>query len=586
MSEEKKKRNKIIGISIGILVVLLVVISSTYAYWQITKSQDDPNKIIAACLDFDVDFPVGITEENKWPMSSSEAMNTIDGYTFTVTNNCPEDVTYVVGLESVTSDNIASYLSDASVGIGFDGVNKGTYSSLTDLEGPTMDARGSKKLQTAVVKGKSEVEGENVNTHNLKIWIDESSPVEEQGRGFAAKLFITGGQEIENDNPNILTAESCFEITEEGEIIDYDESCGSSAVIPATVNGVAVKTIDSNAFKYKAVVSKYSLDGKAIDSIDMTNVNFALVPGEEGPLYAITYTTDEEVLLGIKELLTTELGLTEENIYASTDENIPTLKEGEFKVYVNFISQENFTVIGTETLEEDTILSINSLDLSQTHFLELIEPGAFSIVDLTEKTSSYGCTYLAYDVTQNPKGLKNLKFGNQNEIQIGTAAFAGLDVEELTLYTNIKEKRYCSDYEGCIFANSNINILNINSLQNNTVFNPNFDNSFSLVSSNVHTVNINEGITEIGIGALGLVYTTNISLPNSLKKIGATAFAGPADMSEEMNITIPYNVTYIDSHAFQNRYGTVTFLRTEEDVKTNVTLDPTWEGNMTVIYAE
>ena len=40
MNEEKKKRNKIIGISIGILVVLLVVISSTYAYWQITKSQD------------------------------------------------------------------------------------------------------------------------------------------------------------------------------------------------------------------------------------------------------------------------------------------------------------------------------------------------------------------------------------------------------------------------------------------------------------------------------------------------------------------------------------------------------------------
>ena len=61
--KDNKNKNKIIVISIGILVILLVVISSTYAYWQITRSQNDPNSIIAACLDFNVDFPVGITKE-------------------------------------------------------------------------------------------------------------------------------------------------------------------------------------------------------------------------------------------------------------------------------------------------------------------------------------------------------------------------------------------------------------------------------------------------------------------------------------------------------------------------------------------
>ena len=85
MSEEKKKKNKLIGISIGILVVLLVVVSSTYAYWQITKSQDGSNDIIAACLDIDmqsVDGTFGL--DPAWPLSDDEGMN-LKGYTFRFT---------------------------------------------------------------------------------------------------------------------------------------------------------------------------------------------------------------------------------------------------------------------------------------------------------------------------------------------------------------------------------------------------------------------------------------------------------------------------------------------------------------------
>ena len=85
---KQNKRNKIIGLSIGILIVLIIVVSSTYAYWQITKSQKDPNSIVAACLDFNVDFPVGITQENSWPISDNEGMD-LDGYTLTITNKEP-----------------------------------------------------------------------------------------------------------------------------------------------------------------------------------------------------------------------------------------------------------------------------------------------------------------------------------------------------------------------------------------------------------------------------------------------------------------------------------------------------------------
>ena len=83
------KKNKIIGLSIGILIVLIIVVSSTYAYWQITRTQETPNDIVAACLSLDLN---DASEENKgidldsaWPISDEEAQ-TLTGYTFTVTN--------------------------------------------------------------------------------------------------------------------------------------------------------------------------------------------------------------------------------------------------------------------------------------------------------------------------------------------------------------------------------------------------------------------------------------------------------------------------------------------------------------------
>ncbi|MBO5095828.1 MAG: leucine-rich repeat protein [Bacilli bacterium] len=578
MSEEKKKRNKIIGISIGILVVLLVVISSTYAYWQITKSQDDPNKIIAACLDFNVDFPVGITEENKWPMSSSEAMNTIDGYTFTVTNNCPEDVTYVVGLESVTSDNIASYLSDASVGIGFDGVNKGTYSSLTDLEGPTMDARGSKKLQTAIVKGKSDVEGENVNTHNLKLWIDESSDVEEQSKGFSGKLFITGGQKVENDMPNELTAESCFEMNGE-EIIDYKEDlpeCGDSVVIPATVNDVAVKTIDSNAFR-KITTTKENItyyDNYNMNEIEPFDKSSVIAAGviqnvEDASSinwsqlvslfdYGIIYSDDENDDVALREFFQNGQPVYYDN---STVQNFPGFESKDFVVYVSDLQG---TVIGVEhyDIEKTASLLIKELDLSQAYNLEKIEE--FSFANITDITSA---------VYEDPSviniGLTKLVFGNTDkELVLGKAAFVKANLEELTTYTNLvvpvefleNDTSNALVYVGP-FAFSTIGDLNILPTDNiKNIYTTLYPGGLAddtltesvlyMYISSIDKLTFGEGMTEIpGLCFAGGSTINEVNLPNSLISIGASSFRNVKNLR---NVALPNNVEKIGEFAFSD----------------------------------
>ena len=589
--KDNKNKNKIIGLSIGILVVLIIVVSSTYAYWQITKSQKDPNSIVAACLDIDMQSVDGtFALDPAWPISDYEGYS-LKGYTFKVTNNCEEVVSYVIGMDSLEVSGV-EYLDYNNIKVSLDNDSSLVYGDQEDIdhieENDTYTIRDSKKINTATVAGKvGDTPGSN--THNVKVWIKSDAPVEEQSKVFSGRMFITGGQKIVDYNQP--TAESCFEITEEGEIIGYDEACGSSAVIPATVNGVAVKTIDSDAFKYKAVVSKYSLDGKAIENIDMTNVNFAFVQGEDGPLYAITYTTDEEILLGIKEL-TTGLGLNEESIYASTDDNIPQLNVSEMKIYVNFVSQENSTVIGIETLEEDTILSINSLDLSKANYIEVIEPGSFSNIELEEITSN-SCTYKDAaqneydDVSEIPTGLTNLKFGKQAEIKIGSGAFAGLKTDELNIYTNIKGYSECPDQIASFaFVGSTINTLNVYSLDNNSVFDPGAW-LLAIIPDNNTTINIMDGVTEIGDGAFMLTFFSNLNLPNSLQKIGDSAFASAENTTTPLiNVTMPYNVTSIGEEAFYYRKGTITFLRTKEDVEANVSLGKSWQGKTTVIYAE
>ena len=228
MSEEKKKRNKIIGISIGILVVLLVVISSTYAYWQITKSQNGSNDIIAACLDIDMQSVDGTFGLNPaWPISDSEGMQ-LEGYTFTVTNNCEEDVNYVIGIDSLEVSG-ASYLDYNNIKISVDNTPAIIYGEEEDIEhieeNDPYQIRDSKKLYTATVKGKV---GEElgVNTHNVKVWINSESSVEEQSKVFSGRMFITGGQKIDNDKPLAkLIATGDISKTEECDVINYTWTC-------------------------------------------------------------------------------------------------------------------------------------------------------------------------------------------------------------------------------------------------------------------------------------------------------------------------------------------------------------------------
>ena len=72
-------KKKLIVIGIAIISVIAIIAGSTYAYWQITKTQKTPNDIVAACLDLSLNDKdaanPGIDLDNAWPISDEEASN-------------------------------------------------------------------------------------------------------------------------------------------------------------------------------------------------------------------------------------------------------------------------------------------------------------------------------------------------------------------------------------------------------------------------------------------------------------------------------------------------------------------------------
>ena len=467
-SENYNRRNKIIGVSIGIALVLLIIVASTYALWQVTKTQKDKNSMIAACLDLDLNKTGEgnvINLENSWPMNAVDAVKELTGYTFTVTNNCDMPISYVIGLESLKDERLAN-LSASAVALAIDDDVLGTFNSLNNIEGPDTYIL-SKELKTAEIKGKE------TNTHLLKIWIDERASITEQGKAFNGKIFITGGQGILNDNPGLLaTPENCFTIDSNGIISKYDDSCGEMVVIPASINNVKVKKIATNAFRPEKDVTDFLLWQDLSSSVhnekeDMTTgIKYYIIVKNDKAKSKI-----EEFFKKVSEEEASNY------FFINNESELPTTasetEEGKYCIIAKDENGEDGILLA-QTPYKDSIFTIKGVDFSKAIYLEEIEPYAFTLYDGTTEAGLNKISANYDKNTANGKdnfdnsldfGLTYINFGaNDNAIKIGTGAFLFSKLDKLTVYnslTGTKEKGYNSQ----TFGMSSINNLTIKHLR-------------------------------------------------------------------------------------------------------------------------
>ncbi len=195
--EEKKKIGNRKLLVIAIVLILVVIIGTTYAWLNITKKSEIINKITAGNLELTLDDTTseGIKLTKEIPRSYQQGMTTKE-YTFTLTNKSSTS-SYTLSLKDLdtyTNDNNeevaitdADRLADSKV----------RYILLKDGEEAT--AAKSKILTDRVIDSGTIEKGKTIK-YSLRIWIDSkagdnNTEKEVMGKVFNAQLSLEATQE-------------------------------------------------------------------------------------------------------------------------------------------------------------------------------------------------------------------------------------------------------------------------------------------------------------------------------------------------------------------------------------------------------
>lgn len=584
---EKKKKAPII-IAVGAILIGVFVILATYAYWQLTKKQTGINNLRTACLDFTMEGGTSISLASAMPTSDDEG-RAGTGYTFTVTNNCPYDVNYVIGIEALEDTENPNYIDNQYLRIAIDDEIAKNLSDLTIIDNIIDESDTEKVLETRQLVT-STLKANGSNEHVVKMWLSIDTPLTEQNKTFKSRIVVTGGQGIENTSLK-ATADKCFTIDENGQITAYniaDSDCSENVVIPAKVNDIKVKTIDTDAFRGTALKTMYynSYDDNwvQISSIEKELANVSMVGtitdislvNEMVPEYFVTNTTDSEILAIVeKEVANMEADLGKD-IPVYTFENEPDLQENQFKQYIRFYKNENgisSDFLGAEYKKQKTGITIAGLNLSKAIYLDTIEDSAFSNVPASVTDLS---TYSNYDIS-----LTSLAFGeNGKDIKLGHNAFARIIADDLTTYASYytglsaDNSDFLTPFGGSTIQNL---VIKPTSLIKNLDGEINADTSKTkapiYVGMTVNNMTISEGITSWLKPTFTDCSLGTVNLPNSMDFSLGSHFSLVKSIDK---LVLPSRLTVVPESAFSNIKATSVVLPdTLERIEKNAFSDST-----------
>ena len=191
MKEFIKKNKELI---VAIVIVLIIIISGSYAWFKIQKTSETVNKIKVGNLELKLDDSAseGIKLINEVPMSYQQGMATKE-YTFTLTNSSSIAMDYTISLE-----DIATYVDDSG--------NKVTINQeekLGDNVIRFMLLKNGEKAQAVNSKLLSQDPGRAIDTgviagnntqytYSLRIWIDSKAGDNQKENEIMGKKFNAG----------------------------------------------------------------------------------------------------------------------------------------------------------------------------------------------------------------------------------------------------------------------------------------------------------------------------------------------------------------------------------------------------------
>ena len=178
-----KKHNKFILIFLGILLTLSVLIGISYAYYMVTASQTNKNRLASSCISISLTNEKNdITLNNAYPITNSEGRK-LTPYQFTITNTCNIFISYNVNLEMLEGTDLsADYIKTM--------VNSEAPYILSSLDSASTTIDKSTESRT-LAQGSL---GSNDSVdYALRLWMDYGDNVDtsSMNKVFESKVVVT-----------------------------------------------------------------------------------------------------------------------------------------------------------------------------------------------------------------------------------------------------------------------------------------------------------------------------------------------------------------------------------------------------------
>ena len=174
------KRKKILLV-LGILILVCLGIGLSYAYWQLSLNQVDPNKALTNCLAIElIEESPEITITKAYPITDEEGMKS-EPFTFTIKNTCDSFVSYEVALGIADGTTLDSQYVAAV--LDYNEIQTLNYYEEVSLNG----YQEGRLLQKGSLSGEDEV------TYNVRLWLDYDTPYQENimGASFLSQIVVT-----------------------------------------------------------------------------------------------------------------------------------------------------------------------------------------------------------------------------------------------------------------------------------------------------------------------------------------------------------------------------------------------------------
>ena len=176
------KNKKILLIALGILLSLSFLVGVSYAYYMVTASQTNKNRLASSCISISLTNEKNdITLNNAYPITDSEGKK-LTPYQFTITNTCDIFISYNVNLEmlegtDLSTDYIKTMINSEAPAV----------LSILDSASTTID----KSTESRTLAQGSLGSNDSVD-YSLRLWMDENTPLndETQDKSLISKIVV------------------------------------------------------------------------------------------------------------------------------------------------------------------------------------------------------------------------------------------------------------------------------------------------------------------------------------------------------------------------------------------------------------